>query len=321
MGRRLRVDVNEIDPQTMAFAVWAQAKASKFNKDLLDTVADSICSRSSEFAAKDISMLAWGFAKVRARYCQAFHHLALVGIQHADEFDDQMVSNVLWAFARLQLNEEDLFTTLMQRADRTLYNMTYRYHEKKSETTKSIQWCQVYVAYKFCCKSFPATVASLPRRLVADLQKIDRREMMAALSEGSGVESVQSLRELDAMVAEMEDAQWMTETATEPDPSDGVFNAAASGNATVADMLLRGGAVSNETIGVHILKFSRSPKAFKEALLEGEFLEPCRQDLIDAEFDVKLDSGAKIFVRPEHFELVRDVWNVNTLRCSHHMSL
>lgn len=59
-----------------------------------------------------------------------------------------------------------------------------------------------------------------------------------------------------------------------------------------------------ESLDIVILRYSQTKRWFKEALLEGEGLRAERDDLEQAGFNAKLDSGAKIFVRPNAFQPV-----------------
>merc|ERR1712061_566633 len=60
------------------------------------------------------------------------------------------------------------------------------------------------------------------------------------------------------------------------------------------------------TCGVHVLTCSRHPPELREVLLEGPHLESCREELARHGFVPQLRCGAKVFVKPEHFESVVD---------------
>ena len=53
-----------------------------------------------------------------------------------------------------------------------------------------------------------------------------------------------------------------------------------------------------------VFEYSRSPAAFREALLTSELLRDCREALAAHGFSPELASGAKIFVSPEQYEAV-----------------
>lgn len=58
------------------------------------------------------------------------------------------------------------------------------------------------------------------------------------------------------------------------------------------------------TCTVHVLTCSRHPPELRQALLEGPHLESCREELAKHGFSPELPCGAKVFVKPEHFESV-----------------
>lgn len=55
---------------------------------------------------------------------------------------------------------------------------------------------------------------------------------------------------------------------------------------------------------ISVLTYSRSTQMFREALMQGPQLQPCRQALEDAGFHAELPCGAKVFVQPELYEAV-----------------
>lgn len=71
-------------------------------------------------------------------------------------------------------------------------------------------------------------------------------------------------------------------------------------NAQVSEALLRSG-LADSGPRVLLLKLSRRPAALRSLLLEAPELAACRCALESHEFPVELPSGAKIFVRPEHY--------------------
>lgn len=81
-------------------------------------------------------------------------------------------------------------------------------------------------------------------------------------------------------------------------------NLVTSQNAKVHESVPR--ASTCATIGVHVLQYSRHPPALRAALLEGDQLKACREALAGHGFTPELPCGAKVFVRPEHFESVAD---------------
>ncbi|CAE8589324.1 unnamed protein product [Polarella glacialis] len=310
-SQRIRRNAGDIDTWDVAQVAWSCAKCSFHHPNLFRALAGHLETRGRDLPTptciQAVSMIAWSFAKLGECHPMAFGQLAQGVLPMARHFDDQQVSNTVWAFAKLKLTEERLFTALMGRADETMYNMGLRYHEKKSQVTKLIQWCQIYMAYKYCCTACPATVASLSRRLASDLQKIDSRALQDGLSEGSGVESVANLAQLDAMIAEMEDFLWMPVDSLEAlNLANGIPEEIAAGNADGAQMVFERlpRAKAEEQVVLISLKFRRTPESWRKALLDGEELRPCIEALRAVGLDATLMSGAKLFVRPEHYEPV-----------------
>jgi len=60
------------------------------------------------------------------------------------------------------------------------------------------------------------------------------------------------------------------------------------------------------TCTVHVLTCSRHPPELRRALLGGPYLKSCREELAKHGFSPELPCGAKVFVKPEHFESVVD---------------
>jgi hypothetical protein len=74
-------------------------------------------------------------------------------------------------------------------------------------------------------------------------------------------------------------------------------------NAQLSDALLRSRSTDHEP-KVVLLSFSRSPRSYRNILLASPALATWRQRLSDCGYAVELESGAKIFVHPEHYEAV-----------------
>ena len=76
-------------------------------------------------------------------------------------------------------------------------------------------------------------------------------------------------------------------------------------NAQLSDALLRGRTPEDDA-KVILLKLSRRPKVLREVLLQAPELAQCREAMEERGFAVELDSGAKVFVRPEHYVPVKE---------------
>merc|ERR1712226_1491939 len=73
-------------------------------------------------------------------------------------------------------------------------------------------------------------------------------------------------------------------------------------NSQLSDALLR--SRMEQALCVVLLKFTRSPRVFREALMECAELADARHELEASGFASELASGAKIFVQPDHYEAV-----------------
>jgi len=61
---------------------------------------------------------------------------------------------------------------------------------------------------------------------------------------------------------------------------------------------------ANEREDVHVYTYSRTPKEFIRALLEGQDLGHVREALANHGYNCVLESGAKVFVKPEQYSVV-----------------
>merc|ERR1719356_926278 len=84
-------------------------------------------------------------------------------------------------------------------------------------------------------------------------------------------------------------------------------------NANVSEALLHGNP-PQMGLKVVLLKFSRCPVALKKVLLEAAELAQCREALRQNALDIELESGAKVFVQPQHYLAVIDIIHAADLR-------
>ncbi|CAE7498336.1 unnamed protein product [Symbiodinium sp. CCMP2456] len=331
MGDALALKLGDLAERELNSAVWAFAAAgSKVglrHPSMFRSVAARIASpqRPDFVSAQACSILMWSFAKMGERMdSDAFHRIAAESIRLMPDFLDQNVANTAWAMARLQMNYEPLLAALMGRAGETLYNDVYRHHVRMSDTVKKLHWFQIYTAYMFCRQECPTALQAISEQLARDLGHIDSgARTTEGLSQGSGLESVDALRELDIMINEMEAGVLLDGPTPIPEDSMEAATAlhrqpeAANGNAQRASDLLALGA-SDRELQVVILKFARSPEAFRRALLEGPELRECRDALEEAGFPVVLEgSAAKIFTKPLHYLAVVEAISTRRFYSSH----
>eukprot|EP00929_Paragymnodinium_shiwhaense_P084705 TRINITY_DN45317_c0_g2_i1.p1 TRINITY_DN45317_c0_g2~~TRINITY_DN45317_c0_g2_i1.p1 ORF type:complete len:701 (+),score=101.20 TRINITY_DN45317_c0_g2_i1:101-2203(+) len=307
-----RIDKEELDLGFVSKVMWAFSKKSVHHSVLVRAVAKKI-----EVLTEDVpcdgqsaSMLAWALAKQRT-FQEPEHtvprcKLALFIKSLVPKLDDQQTCNILWAVSKLRIAFLDLFKTLMDRANVVMYAATvFRYHERKSEECKIIQWSQVCFAYRYFQNSFPSKLGLLPQRLARDVADIVDGNVHEKLSHGSGL-SVRSLRQLDDMLRNNIDFEfeWKPEDSLEAASADGIPEHVTQSNAQSARIVLFSASQppASEMIQLINLKFARSPEALRRALMEGEELRTCRDKMQAAGFDITLDSGAKVFVKPEQYE-------------------
>lgn len=319
LGNSLAPHVAEMSERNLAATVWAFGAAKVEQEEevghqaLCDAIAADLETRGATLvSAQSISNIAWGFAKVGFSSPVAFGQLEEAAIRLVGTFQDQNVANTLWSFAKLQLGTANLFASLMRRADFTLYEDRQRLHDSMSARVKTIHWFQVYVAYRFCLRFHPGVIASLTERLARDLGRIHGSfpRDNSGLSTGSGLESAESLRELDQMIADQGEIPALPEDSMEAQPLDPeiapIAAIATSGNDQVARNAMSSiSQLGFEEVKIVMLKYSRTSHSFRDALLEGDELRACRNALQEAGHQVvHAASGAKIFVRPQHYQAV-----------------
>ena len=309
--------VAELPERNLSAAVWAYGAAKVGQEEvghqaLCDAVAADLETRGANLVCgQSIANIAWAFAKLDFSSPGAFGQLGDATIRLVETFNDQDVGQSLWSFAKLGLGTENLFRTLMGRADFTLYEDRLKHYDRMSSTLKRMNWYQVYYAYRFCLSFHPGVLASLTERLARDLGRIHGSfpRDNSGLSTGSGLESAESLRELDQMIADQGEIPALPEDSMEAQPLDPeiapIAAIATSGNDQVARNAMSSiSQLGFEEVKIVMLKYSRTSHSFRDALLEGDELRACRNALQESGHQVVRASGAKIFVRPQHYQAI-----------------
>jgi hypothetical protein len=321
LGTELAKHVASMQATQLAAILWAFAKAGTtaqgaalVHRELFTAAAVHL--ESTALSITDpgtLSIISWSFAKLSELHAGAFTSLAEATVRNIADFQDHNVANTAWAFAKLGFSNRALFRSLFERADSTLYHDQYKHHVKMSRKFKLISWFQVHQAYTFCRHNCQESLAGLSRRLETDLQRISQLDRSEGLSQGSGLETLESLRELDALImASGFDAsadaflQWPPTDSLEADEASSLAPDVAAQNADAAYSLLGNQVPSQVQISIAILKFSRSPQSFRNALLDGPELLACREAMQNSGYAVVLESGAKVFVRPECYNALLD---------------
>ena len=222
LGNALSGYMPHMDDRQITSTAWAFAKAAvnmnaaepQPHQGVFGALNAFLLEQGAQLSpAQSVSTIAWACAKVKSYHAGAFNQVAFASIRLMPTFRDQDVANVLWAFATMSLDEEELFAAAMQHADAVLYDDEFKNHVKISKEMKIMSFYQVYVAYGFCMYHFPDVLALLSGRLAADLDKIHRRDFSDGLSSGSGLETAEALRDLEAF---MEEGQpWPEEDGSE----------------------------------------------------------------------------------------------------------
>lgn len=152
-----------------------------------------------------------------------------------------------------------------------------------------------------CCEQALA-LESLRCPFFNEVQCAAKRSLMRMCSAFFGDASSRA-----AALREFREARANSQTAraTCTDSSEKVFKLSDPlGQVHVAERRATRSSGSSDSnfVRINVLEFSRHPKAFKDALLDGEALLRCRESLATAGFTVEQTSGAKIFVPPDLFE-------------------
>jgi hypothetical protein len=212
------------------------------------------------------------------------------------------------------LPNERLLCALFARASSTLYDDNNWDHVQTSRRFKLQNWFRVFRGHVFCKIHCPAVLDSASGQLLHDLDRIRQRGLNEGLSVGSGLETLDALRELDEMIdAAWEDGQFDGYPFGVPDDSleaGAAHVTSTEVNASNAQLVQRARNIvfdrgdASATVQVVHLKFRRAPDAFRRALLEGAHLHDCRISLERCRLDAVVEGGAKVFVRPEHYTAV-----------------
>jgi len=308
-------DLAEIGERELTSLVWSFAKVNleDYNnrEALLRQIDHSLQQRAGMLSPQAVSVTSWSYAKLGHRDDGVMEFLAEEALRLMDSFRDQNVANTAWAFSQLAFVHERLFSACLRKASITLYEDVYRRHALITAGEKLMHWAQIYIAYLFCSVNCPAALDSMSTRLAQDLEQYWRHrnhQDVEAFSENSGLDSERSVQELDKILDSLAseftaEAAWAPEDSMEAEMVQAIPENVEASNSMVSQGLADS---RPDPMDEHIilLEFSRSPEPFRRALLEGPELEGCRKNLEQHGFSPVLDCRAKMFVRPEQYELV-----------------
>ena len=113
--------VNELSPQAVSNLAWAFVSSNHSAPALLDALALRLERHAADFAPKGIAIATWALATVAAdegggrrikRYQGIFGRVAEQTIGRVDEFNQQGLSNIAWAFATVGVPARPLFNAI-----------------------------------------------------------------------------------------------------------------------------------------------------------------------------------------------------------------
>ncbi|CAE7689449.1 unnamed protein product, partial [Symbiodinium pilosum] len=314
-GNILAAKLSNLDQRFVSMSVWAYGKMRLKHEGFFEACSEYLETRGQQLEPQTLSGLTWAFARSGFHNLRALTTLARLCIQRMDEFINQDVANSAWALAKLERADAAFFQAAFMEASKFLFTASYKRHVRVAGQADILSWAQIYYAYRFCVRRCEEGLRGMSPHLSHDLRSMDRMRMgenvEGAFSESSGLNSDRRLRDLDRLIESLERGEGIDEGLDLPGDSLEAQHATAASD----DMLQASEAnarLSQEMIGaqrthmprVLILGFSRSPESFKHALLEGPDLAPLRASLQERQYPCVLDSGAKVFVRPEQYEAV-----------------
>lgn len=301
----LAARVGDLDADSIATLAWAYAKqgGAGLQQDLAQVLTREIKQRAADFDPEGLSKTAWSLAKLNLSDFEALMAISRSAMNLIDDFSHQSVSNLVWAFATLRIADSDLYCACFQRASVTLYG-SYKDHTRRSALERVLHWAQTYIAYDFCRLHCPKALHGASDQLLADLALMRQRHRsddQTAFSTDSGLTSQRALCELDRLIEQMASEAVDNSQVDDSFEADVLKVETATANAEISARLLhrRVGATP-----IHLYTFSRSPREYRAALMEGPELEPCRRALSAAGCRPELPQGVKVFVHPEQYAQV-----------------
>jgi len=102
--------VDELHPQVLSESVWVFAVLGLYRKKLFKRLADRIVGLASDILARftpgNLSILARAYAHCKCHHQELFKLVAPAAIRLKDEFTSHHVTNLLWAFAAMGIEEQ-----------------------------------------------------------------------------------------------------------------------------------------------------------------------------------------------------------------------
>jgi hypothetical protein len=253
-----------------------------------------------------LCMATWAHIRTSCHDEDLLHRLAEAIKEHLPDMTVHMdVTLPAWSFAKAGIADEDLYSAIFEKASITAYESISRHHARVTRKEMLMSWVQLYIVYKHCRANCPAALQALSNRLRDDLHSISEHrsgnDCADFLSQTSSLQDPGTLAELNRMIEGLEsDAGIQFEESMEEGcmPKCDVMEA----NAAMSRNLL-GNVPDSELVAQFVvLEFKRDPQPFHAALLQGTELCDVRQALEREGHIVQLESGTKVFSRPEVYQ-------------------
>mmetsp|Transcript_15380 Transcript_15380/g.24536 ORF Transcript_15380/g.24536 Transcript_15380/m.24536 type:complete len:682 (+) Transcript_15380:105-2150(+) len=323
LGDALEPQVDALHGGDVVKVLWALGEMRLRLDTLLSAASGRLLGlqHESHCEPQALCMAVWAHIRTQSRNRDTFLRLAEMTKEQVDGFVMNMnVTLPAWCFARGNVADEALFAAIFRKANVTMYDGTSRHPEDVSMTEWLMSKAQLFIAYQFCKEHCPTALDVISFRLRIDLQVIleHRTGITSDLISRATSELLdeRDLAELDRMIdnlGSMEEVHFDDSMEMQP------------GNTPAHDVAKLNAARSQEVLGKEpkpvasfvVLEFGRDPELFHEVLLEAEELSDCREHLRQNGFQVQLNNGTKIFVRPERYGHACEAANEKKLHSGH----
>lgn len=302
--------------------LWALGQLRLRNDLLLATCINHVLERQVQIGIPDswLCMATWAHIRTSCSDKQLLHRLAEAIKERLPHMNVHMdVTLPAWCFAKAGIVDEELYSVIFRKASITAYESISRHHKRVTHKEMLMSWVQLYITYKHCRASSPAALQALSNRLRDDLHSISEHRAgnrSDFLSQASGLQDPGTLAELDRMI---EGTEGNADIQYEESMEEGCMPTChvAEANAEMSRNLLGKVPDSEPVAKFVVLEFRRDPQPFHAALLQGAELSDVRQALEKQGLPVQLESGTKVFSRPEVYQHACQIANDQDLKPRH----
>lgn len=302
--------------------LWALGSMRLRNDALLAACINHVLERQVQMGTPGhwLCMATWVHIRTSCPDEDLLHRLVEAVKERLPDINVHMdVTLPAWCFAKAGITDEELYRAIFRKASATAYESTSRHHKRVTHKEMLMSWVQLYITYQHCRASSPAALQGLSRQLRDDLHSIcEHRSGNSSdlLSQASGLQDPRTWAELDRMIEGLEgnlDIQFAESMEQGCMPTGHVADA----NAAMSRNLLGNVPDAEPVAKFVVLEFRRDPQPFHAALLQGEELSNVRQALEKQGFPVQLESGTKVFSRPEVYKHACQIANDQDLKPRH----